>query len=276
MPERVCECGNKLSSMNRSLKCYRCKEEARKIKQATKRVNILEEMKAAGRVRVHSCISHLLDPAPLKCSCRKFVSFEEAKRYIEIGRCLDWKTRKPMFSGNAIVERSRQKCPPLSTLGARIAIERSIVRDRIPVNEAAIARMKRSVAEDKAWRNIESDLKIDIEHEIALEEQNKLIKFYTPDEWADIEQTFSLHRGFYDGIGTDDRTLGGVGRNHRLQDAVSDDDSYEFATAEREDSQGIKSKPIDDEPNIDPTNVVSFESLECLQAEIEDTEEMAA
>jgi hypothetical protein len=172
MSERVCQCGNKLSSMNQSLKCYVCKEKYAYEKRRQAGQKKLDEAKAAGRVRLHSCISDINDPMPMACSCRRFVTFDKAREFIRTGRCVDFKTRSANFFERAIVERSRLKSMPLSTLGQRIAIGRKIEYD-----EEEIARMKAIADEDRQLRIEEWDCKIDIEHDLAIAEQNKLIVF---------------------------------------------------------------------------------------------------
>lgn len=172
MPERLCSCGNKLSSINHSLKCYTCKEKERYEKRRQEGQKKLDEAKAAGRVRLHSCISHALDPTPQRCGCRKFVTYAAAREYIRIGRAVDLHTREACFHEREIIEKSRHKTPPISSLGQRIAIER-----KSEEFGASIVRMKAVIEEDNALRAQEKRLKIAIEHEIALEEQAKLIVF---------------------------------------------------------------------------------------------------
>ena len=169
--------------MNRSLKCYRCKanDEYEKRRQAAQK--ILVEAKAAGLVRLHSCISTLHDPMPKTCKCRKFVTFADAREFIKLGRAVDFRTREACFHGRAIVERSRMKSMPLSTLGQRIAIERKVEYD-----EEEIARMKVIADEDKRLRLEECDCKIDIEHDLALEEQAKLIVFVDEREFEEMKE----------------------------------------------------------------------------------------
>jgi hypothetical protein len=254
MPERVCECGNKLSSMNRSLKCYRCKEEARKTKQATKRVNILEEMKEAGRVRLHSCISHLLDPAPLKCSCRKFVGFEEAKRYIEIGRCLDLKTRKPMFSGNAIVEASRLKKTARARFVDRADIERSYVSVDRGLKGKTVEELQAIIAADKHDRTLEEQLRIEIVGEMKSEMLRNMTREVPEDEWMALER-IHLDVPMLPSSSADQRTSGGIGRTGSSHFEVPVEDTAEFVDVEEETN------------DIDVTNT---EQLEDEEVEIEE------
>jgi hypothetical protein len=172
--ERLCECGQKLSSISRSIKCYRCREEAKRIKQRTDRGKRIEDLKQAGMVLVHSCLSNgLLDPAEETCLCRRYVTVERAKDMVAKGRVLDMATRDACFRGGPVVEKSRLKCPPISSIGQRIAIERKIVRH--DYDEKEIARMKTTADEDRRLRIEERDCKIDIEHQLAIEEQAKLI-----------------------------------------------------------------------------------------------------
>src|SRR5579863_7965930 len=96
MSERFCAttgCGTKLG-INSSSKCFNCREKAKRIKQEIARQKRAEEMKAAGAVLLHSCLSDgLLDPVPEKCLCRKLIPVSLAKHYIDVGRCVDLATR---------------------------------------------------------------------------------------------------------------------------------------------------------------------------------------
>jgi hypothetical protein len=271
MAERVCECGNKLSSINRSLKCFKCRQASKRIKQQTDREKRIGDLKSAGMILLHSCLSDSrFDPASSNCACRKFVPVERAKQMIAIGRCLDMATRDACFRGGPIVEKSRLKCPPLSSIGQRVAIERKVVNHDF--NERELLRIKATADEDRRLRIVEQDCKIEIENEIAIEERTKLTRVYSDDEWLEIEKIQKTLPSYVSGVGDDQRTT--VGRNARSSE-VSIDEADEIERQSNDDSNGIKETELPDS-NTNPTNVVSFECLECLQAEIEDTEEMAA
>jgi hypothetical protein len=205
MSERVCPCGNKLSSMNRSLRCYKCKEKDAYEKRRQAGQKQLDEAKAAGRVRLHSCISNAFhDPMPTACSCRKFVTFDQAREFIRTGRCVDFQTRSSNLFDRAIVERSRLKSMPVSTLGQRIAIERKTVE----FDEKEIARMKAAVEEHKILRIQEQSCKIDIEHDLAIEEQNKLIVLVDEETFDEMKARSWGRPGIFNRI--EERTSVGV------------------------------------------------------------------
>ena len=217
MPDRFCVtgCGNKLGPMQLSnSKCRGCKEKDTHEKRRQAGQRILDENKAAGRVRLHSCVAHLLDPMPKSCQCRKFVTFTEAREFIRIGRAVDFRTREACFHERAIVEASKQKNPPVSTLGSRIAIERIVVNDGgNRFDEKEIAKMKASIAEDSSWRKAERDSKVDFEHQLALEHQALLVRVHSDEEWLEIEQVQRTLPGYVCGVGQDERTS--IGRTVR-------------------------------------------------------------
>jgi hypothetical protein len=272
MPDRFCvNCNSKLVSINRSVRCRACREVAKKIKQRTEREKRMDDLKQTGMILVHSCLSDgRYDPASSSCECRKFVPIERAKDMIAKGRCLDMATRDACFRQGPIVETSRLKCPPISSLGQRIAIERKVVNHDF--NERELLRIKATADEDRRLRIVEQDCKIEIENEIAIAERTKLTRVYSDEEWLEIEQIQKTLPVYVSGIGRDERST--VGRNARSSEVLIDD-AKETERQSNDDSNGIKETELPDS-NTNPTNVVSFESLECLQAEIEDTEEMAA
>jgi hypothetical protein len=183
---------------------------------------------------------------------------------------VDFVTRHACFHGGDICEISRIKNPPTSTLGQRVAIERKTVT----FDEKGIARMRAVAEEDRLLRNEEQVFKIEIEHELAIEALTRITKVYSDDEWQQLDRTFSLHRGFYDGIGTSDLTLGGVGvdRLPRFK-PMSDEEieDQEHATTENAANENFtetESKTTDD------TEQTEFEPTESL-IEIEEFEEAA-
>jgi len=215
MPERLCQCGNKLSSMNRSVRCYECKGKDAYEKRRQAGQKVLDEAKAAGRVRLHSCISNIHDPMPKACSCRKFITFADAQQFVKIGRVVDFMTRSPSFFERAVVEKSKLKNPLISSVGSRVAIERVVVNSGgNQFDEAEITRMKQTVAEDQAWRKVERDSKIDIEHDIAIEEQSKLIVFVDEKEFEEMKQRSWGRPGIFNR--TEERTSVGLDVSPRL------------------------------------------------------------
>ena len=227
MPIRYCVtgCGNTLGLMVRSnTRCRKCRDKEVQTLRTAKREQRAAVAKINGAILLHSCLSNgVLDPAPPGgCLCRKFISVSQARQLVDAGRAVDWTTRKEFFNNGPIVEKSRRLAPPISSLGQRVAIERRT--EHRDLDEREITRLKASIEEDKFWRAREEDCKIDIEHQIAVEAQAKLIRSYTDAEWLAIEREFALHRGFCDGIGHDERTLGSVGLNVRSQRATQTDD----------------------------------------------------
>jgi hypothetical protein len=209
MPDRFCVtgCGNKIGSMSHAKKCRSCKERDERTAKESNREVRTEKAKQAGLVLVHSCLSNgLIDPSG-PCLCRRYVSLERAKDMVAKGMVLDMATRDAVFRGGPVVEKSRLKCPPISSLGQRIAIERKIVRH--DYDEKEIARMKATADEDRRSMVEERRCKIDIEHELAIEEQAKLIVRID-------EQTFERMKAHSDGrpgifVAQDDRSS--IGRD---------------------------------------------------------------
>jgi hypothetical protein len=175
-------------------KCRDCRQrDDQVIKELNRRIrteSTAKIAKKAGLVRLHSCLANIADylDAPPPCLCRKYVSIEKARELIRIGQAVDFESRQACFHERAIVEASKHKNPPLSTIGSKIAIERVVVNSEgNQFDKAEITRLKQTVAEDQAWRKIERDSKIDIEHDIAVEEQNKLIIFVDEGEFEEMK-----------------------------------------------------------------------------------------
>jgi hypothetical protein len=184
--ERLCVCGKKLSSMNRSLKCYACKEKAELEKRRQTAEKILADAKKRGLVRLHSCISDIHDPTPRSCSCKKFVTFAETKEFIKIGRCVDFLTRSSSFFERAVVEKSRHKNVPLSTIGQQIAIERRIAHRGF--DERDIVRMQAIADENLRWRQAEQKFKCDFESITVAQELSKLTVYVDEKSFDEMKE----------------------------------------------------------------------------------------
>jgi len=236
MTDRICivdGCGRELGALQRrGAKCRECQAQER---QALKDMRhqqrgAVAKLKGAS-ILLHSCLSNgVLDP-PIDCLCRKYITVDQARHLVNVvGRAVDFETRKEFFNNAPIIEKNRLKSPPLSTLGQRVAIQRKI--EHRDLNESDIARLKATADEDKLWRARELACKIDVEHAIAVEERMKLVRVYSDKEWLEMEATFALHRGFLDGIGIDERTLGSVGLNLGSRRAtLADEEEMAFEEA---------------------------------------------
>jgi len=252
--------------MNHSKRCWTCKEREIREKRCQAKQKTLDEAKGRGMVQLHSCISNIHDPMPVSCGCRKLITFAEAENYIRVGRAVDFLTRSANFFQRAVVERSRHKNPPVSSLGQKIAIERQIARPDL--SEKDIVRMQAVAEEDKRQRSIEQDCKIEIEHELGVEALTKITRLYTDEEWRELERTSSLHCTFNDGIGHDERTLGGTGINKQAEHVnLHDDIEEQYATTINEQT--------DTDPDSEPTSseVCDTESEVEIDTDQEEVEE---
>jgi hypothetical protein len=255
MSERVCECGNKLSSINRSLKCFKCREALKKIKRRTEREKRLDDLKQAGLILVHSCLSDgRFDPAPSSCACRKFVTVERAKQMIAIGRCLDLGTRDACYRGGPVVEVSRLKKTARARFVDRADIERSYASTDRGLKGKSIEELNAIIAADKHDRTLEEQLRIEIIGEMKTEMLCNMTREVPEDEWLALER-IHLDVPMLPSPSADQRTLGGIGRTGSSHFVFPVEDTAEFVDVEEETN------------DIDVTNT---EQLEDEEVEIEE------
>jgi hypothetical protein len=115
--------------------------------------------KKIGSVLFHNCIPGGglgLDPfVPERCKCRMGVSEEQAKRLVSRGEAIDFTTRLPIFTGDAIVQIGKLKRTPRAMTIEKANVERSVQHHTTKQEDKDIRELKAVVAEDKAWRDQE-------------------------------------------------------------------------------------------------------------------------
>jgi hypothetical protein len=225
MPERACVCGNKISSMTRSLKCRDCRERDTYVKKQSdrrKRIEVTtQEAKQAGKVLLHSCIGNLNDAAPSSCLCRRWVRLDEAKKFINQGRCVDWESRKPIFTGRSIVETGKLKKTPRGASLEKSHIERAFVSEESKrLKGKSVEELKAIVEADQHERAVEEGMRIEVFGQMNVDFLRAVIVEIPADRWDELER---IHQDVpvLPSSSVDQRTPGGVGRDRQsssLQD----------------------------------------------------------
>jgi hypothetical protein len=201
--------------MNRSVRCYECKEKDAHEKRLLAGQKILAEAKARGLVQLHSCISNLFDPAPKTCKCRKFVSKEDAREYIRLGRAVDFRSREACFHERSIVEISRFKKTPRSVSLEKSHIERAYTSEQSKkLRGKSVEELQAIVEADQRERTLEAALRIEIFGQMNADLLRAMIVEIPADKWDQLER---IHRDVpvLSLSSADQRTPGGVGRDVR-------------------------------------------------------------
>lgn len=178
MPERFCTCGERLGGMNRSEFCFKCRQrnEAQKQEQAKAeaRAKRIAEAKANGKVLVHTCLATKFDPYVPGCTCRKFVSFDEAEDMVYSGQAVDLAERAAVFAHREILLIGvKVKVPRAQTI-ERTHIERAITDSSKPTHQQQtddwVAALKRRVEQDALDKHEEERVRWDEYARITKEE----------------------------------------------------------------------------------------------------------
>jgi hypothetical protein len=197
---RLClHCGSQISSIRRGKFCNRdCGDAYRKlVKQGGREIGIRKRECAAvrtGYVLFHNCVpggGQGLDPfVPEKCRCRKTVKVETAQNLVARGEALDFETRKPFFNDRAIVQIGKLLRTPRAMTIERANCER-ITQDyslKRKTKNKTIKDLEVAVSQDKAHRDEEEKLRMEIYNEITLETRAKWIVFVDVEEYDRAER----------------------------------------------------------------------------------------
>jgi hypothetical protein len=204
---RVCKCGKKVPSIRRSDFCSRsCKQLA---DYETKKEK-LKGCKTTAFVLVHSCIRPELQmgetPDPLTCSCREEMSAEELKERTGRGEIVLVGTE-----GHACYSSKHQKAPRAQTI-EKAHIERAnLSGDSGKYNSKAWEQLRAKAEEDKASRALEEKCRIEVYHDIEIEERRKLIKEVHADAYDRISDDQWGRHWLGQPGDEDQRTKGGIG-----------------------------------------------------------------
>jgi hypothetical protein len=173
---------------------------------------------------------------------------------------VDFQTRKSCFSERGIVEASKHKNVPRSTIGARVAIERQIVQ---PIyDERDIARMRATAEEDRRLRREEQYCKADIEHALATEAQAKLIVFVNEDVFDEAKKRSWGRPEIF--VAHEERTSIGrdVGPERDEQDVEAEKRNEETNATEEGADEDAQSTTTDDTENIESESVEELMEIE--------------
>ena len=201
---RLClQCGNIISRMRggQAKFCNRdCRDTFGKlVKEGGKELGITRRECAAIRVDsvlFHDCIpggGAGLDPFfAEKCRCRKTISFEKAKSLVARGEALDFDTRKPFFNDRAIVQIGKLLRTPRSMSIEEANCERATQdytsKRKAKAKDKTIEDLEAAVAQDKAHRDEEEKLRMEIYNETTLETRAKWIVFVDAEEYDRSER----------------------------------------------------------------------------------------
>ncbi len=179
MPERICVCGNVIGSMNLKKTCYECREKKEKDK-FTKRQKyhreLAKKLAEIGYILVHSCLSSIGDKVAGEfCSCKKFVTKEEARELVSRGSAVDFESRSPLFANRAIVLKHALRTPRASSL-EKTHIERAFTSSTEKPRQLTAEELRVFVEQDKMDRALEERVRIDIFGELYDQTLRSLIR----------------------------------------------------------------------------------------------------
>lgn len=206
--ERVCACGKKVSSMRRSDWCSSiCKRqhdyEKRKVKLKGAQVTVF--------TLVHRCIRPEFQmgetPDPLTCRCREEMSEKKIKECVRRGEIV---LVGP--EGHACYSSKLRRAPRAQTV-EKAHIERSLTS--LGADGRTLASLRAAVEEDKLSREEEEQQRIDIFHEIEIEERLKLIR-EVPAVAYDRIKNDQFGRMWLGQPGQKDRDEGSIGKDVRI------------------------------------------------------------
>lgn len=170
--ERICVCGKKLSSMRRS---DRCSSICKRQHDCEKRKEKLKGAKATLFVLVHRCIRPEFQmgetPDLMKCSCREEMPEGELKGCIRRGEIVLVGTE-----GHACYSSKLRRAPRAQTV-EKAHIERANLSfDSRIYGGKSFGQLRAAVQEDKVSRALEEQVRIEVFHQIEIEERRKMIK----------------------------------------------------------------------------------------------------
>lgn len=205
--ERICVCGKRVSSMRRS---DWCSSACKKQHDYEKRKEKLKGSKTTTFELVHSCIRPELQmgetPDPLTCNCREEMSTEELKERIGHGEIVLVGTEE-----HACYSSKRQKTPRVQTI-EKAHIERAnLSSDSGKYNRTSWDQLLAKAEEDKASRALEEQGRIEVFHQIEIQERRKLVKEIPAEDYDRISGD-QWGRQWFGSIGINsERTSGGIG-----------------------------------------------------------------
>jgi hypothetical protein len=206
-PERICVCGNKVGSMRRSDWCSSiCKRQH----DYEKRKEKLKGFRVTTFVLVHACIRPELQmgeiPDPKTCSCREEVPVEKLKESVRRGEIVLAGAEE-----HACYSSQHQKAPRAQTIEKAHVERANLSVDSRKYDGKSRKQLLAKIEEDRVSRALEEKCRIEVFHEIEIEERRKLIR-EVPAEAYDRMSDGQRGRQWLGQPGApDERTAGGVG-----------------------------------------------------------------
>jgi hypothetical protein len=279
-PVRLCECCQSPIPSMRGSRAKFCTSQCSHRQGAAKH----RKGRDASLVLVHSCLSSEYDNFDArKCRCKLQLGDQKIEDLFKqnAARNLDPEHRQSVIwdRSDVLLVGKRVRTPRGASI-ERAHIFRGIQtfnlkqhRGKTPEQmKADLDDLRRRIAQEQLEKSEEEIFRWTAWALLQRECFAFLTREYSEVEWKRMEEVQKTLPSYVSGVGDDQRST--VGRNARSAE-VSIDDTDDLEPQSIGDSNGIKETELPDS-NTNLTNVVSFESLECLQAEIEDTEEMAA
>lgn len=177
--ERICVCGKRVSSMRRSDWCSSaCKRQH----DYEKRKQNLKGSTTTVFTIVHRCIRPELDmgevPAPQTCRCREEMSGAELKECIGRGEIV---LVGP--EGHACYSSKLRRAPRAQTVEKAHMERANLSKDSRKYDGKSLKDLQAAVNEDKASRALEEQVRIEVFHQIEMEERRNLTREYTESEF---------------------------------------------------------------------------------------------
>ena len=204
---RVCKCGKKVPSIRRSDFCSRlCKQQDDYERKREK----LKGSKTTTFVLVHRCIRPELEmgeiPDPSTCRCREEMPEEKLKGCIRRGEIVLVGPEE-----HACYSSKLRRSPRAQTIEKAHVERANLSADSRKYNGRSWEQLKAAVQEDKASRALEEQVRIEVFHQIEIEERRKLIREVPAEAYDRIFDDQRGRQWLGQPGAPDERTAGGVG-----------------------------------------------------------------
>jgi len=240
--DRLCQCGAVLSSMYRGKSCRDCREKARFLKRSKVHQDNVKSWQDIGHIQVHSCLGNIADKVASDfCACKKFVSKSRASELVSKGLAVDFESRAPMFVNRDIVLKKALRTPRATTID-RVQIQQAWASESVKPIERCPEELRRFIEEDKRARAYEEQIRIEIYNELTQETWQSLIRIVPPDEYDALKAEQIDSPVIWAGIGEDDRTIGGVGRNCGPQQVFEGEENASTDVEDQETGEASESE----------------------------------
>ena len=207
-PERICACGKKVSSMRRS---DWCSSACKKQHDYEKRKEKLKDSRTTTFVLVHHCIRPELQmgqiPDPKTCSCREEMPVEKLKESVRRGEIVLVGAEE-----HACYSSQHQKAPRAQTIEKAHVERANLSTDSRKYDGKSRKQLLAKIEEDRVSRVLEEKLRIEVFHEIEIEERRRLIKEVPAEVYDRISDDQRGRQWLGQTGNADQRTEGGIGK----------------------------------------------------------------